>query len=131
MDSGSNAYQRSGPVRASVTSAKRTCSTNQTVRLRITPTTAAVMAESAPDRRLLARSCSTNGAPAKIRSIGGTKVTHVVSAEPSTAAATGENGAGSRHAPRKPTNCVTLMSGPGSVSARPRPSTISGALIQR
>ena len=34
---------------------------------------------------------------------------------------------GSRQAPRKPTNCVTLISGPGSVSARPRPSTISGA----
>ena len=71
------------------------------------------------------------GAPAKISSIGGTNVTHVVSAEPITPAATGENGAASRYAPRKPTNWVTLMSGPGSVSASPRPSTISGAVIQR
>ena len=95
MASGSNAYQRSGPARISSTSANSTCSANQTVRLRITPTTAAVMAASAPDRRRLARSCSTNGAPAKISSIGGTKVTQVVSAEPSTALVSGENGSGS------------------------------------
>ena len=100
------------------------------MRLRITPTTAAVTADSAPDRRWFERSCSTNGAPAKISSIGGTKVTQVVSAEPITALATGEKGSGARNAARKPTNCVTLISGPGRVSARPRPSTISGALIQ-
>ena len=126
----SKAYQRSGPARISTTDANSTCSANQTVRLRITPTTAAVTAASAPDSRWLARSCSTNGAPAKISSIGGTKVTQVVSAEPSTALVTGENGSGLRQAPRKPTNCVTLISGPGSVSAKPSPSTISGAVIQ-
>jgi len=62
--------------------------------LRITPTTAAVTAVSAPESRGLERSCSMNGAPAKMSIIGGTNVTQVVSAEPMTAAATGENGAG-------------------------------------
>ena len=44
----------------------------------MTPTTAAVMAASAPDSRRLARNCSTNGAPAKIHSIDGANVTQVV-----------------------------------------------------
>ena len=43
---------------------------------------------------------------------------------------TGGNGAASRKPARKPTNCVTRISGPGVVSARPSPSTISGAVIQ-
>ncbi len=128
--SGSNAYQRSQPVCRSVTWPNSTCSANQTDRLRMTPTTAAVIAASAPDSRRLARNCSTNGAPAKIHSIDGTNVTQVVIAAPSTPAVTGENGAASRKAARKPTNCVTRISGPGVVSARPRPSTISGAVIQ-
>ena len=92
--------------------------------------TAAVIAASAPESRRLARNGSTKGAPAKIQSIDGTKVTHVVIAAPRTPAVTGEKGAASRKAARKPTNCVTRMRGPGVVSARPRPSTISGALIQ-
>ena len=96
----------------------------------MTPTTAAVMAASAPDSWRLARNRSTNGAPAKIHSIDGTNVTQVVIAAPSTPAVSGENGAASRNAARKPTNCVTRISGPGVVSARPRPSTISGAVIQ-
>ena len=96
----------------------------------MTPTTAAVIAASAPDRCRLARSGSMNGAPAKIHSIDGTNVTQVVIAAPIMPAAIGENGAASRKAARKPTNCVTRISGPGVVSARPRPSTISGAVIQ-
>ena len=32
---------------------------------------------------------------------------------------------GSRQAARKPTNCVTMISGPGVVSAMPSPSSIS------
>jgi len=47
----SNAYQRSGPARISVTFGNSTCRANQTVRLSTTPTTAAVIAASAPDRR--------------------------------------------------------------------------------
>ncbi len=96
----------------------------------MTPTTAAVMAASAPASRRLPRSSSMNGAPAKIHSIDGTNVTQVVSAAPSSPATSGVNGAASRNAARKPTNCVTRISGPGVVSARPRPSTISGAVIQ-
>ena len=71
-----------------------------------------------------------NGAPAKIHSIDGANVTQVVMAAPRTPAVTGENGAASRNAARKPTNCVTRMSGPGVVSASPSPSTISGAVSQ-
>ena len=50
----------------------------------MTPTTAAVIAASAPDSRRLARSGSMNGAPAKIHSIDGVNVTHVVIAAPRT-----------------------------------------------
>ena len=96
----------------------------------MTPTTAAVMAASAPESWRLARSRSTKGAPAKIHSMDGTNVTQVVMAAPSMPAMTGEKGAASRNAARKPTNCVTRISGPGVVSARPSPSTISGAVIQ-
>ena len=32
---------------------------------------------------------------------------------------------GARNAPMKPTNCTTMISGPGVVSAMPRPSSIS------
>ena len=60
----------------------------------MTPTTAAVIAASAPASRRLPRSSSMNGAPAKIHSIDGTKVTQVVSAAPSSPAVSGENGAG-------------------------------------
>ncbi len=126
----SNAYQRSGPPCISVTLPNNTCSANQTDRLRITPTTAAVMAASAPASFRLPRNSSMNGAPAKIHSIEGTNVTHVVNAAPSTPAVSGVNGAASRKAARKPTNCVTRISGPGVVSARPSASTISGAVNQ-
>ncbi len=94
--SGSKANQRTGPNHSSRTWPNSTCSANQTDRLRMTPTTAAVMAASAPDSRRLERSCSTNGAPAKIHSIDGTKVTQVVSAAPRMPPASGENGRGSR-----------------------------------
>ncbi len=64
----------------------------------MTPTTAAVIAASAPESLRLARSCSTNGAPAKIHSMDGVNVTHVVIAAPIIPAATGANGAASRNA---------------------------------
>src|SRR3546814_576249 len=65
----------------------RTCSNrvwipNQTARLRITPTTAAVIAESAADNARLPRSRSMNGAPAKIHRKHGRKVTQVVRIAP-------------------------------------------------
>ena len=55
------------------------------------------------------------------------KVTQVVSTAPNVAAASGSSAPASRYAPRKPTNCVTMISGPGVVSAMPRPSSISPA----
>src|SRR6185312_2140287 len=126
----SKAYQRRGPACISVTLPKSTCRANHTDRFRMTPTTAAVIAASAPDSLRFARKGSTNGAPAKIHNMDGTKVTQVVITAPRTPAVIGEKGAGFRNAARKPTNCVTRMSGPGVVSASPSPSTISGAVIQ-
>ena len=115
------------PECMAVTSPNSTCNANQTDRLRITPTTAAVIAASAPASLRLPRSSSMNGAPAKIHSIDGTKVTQVVIAAPSSPATSGVNGAASRKAAMKPTNCVTRINGPGVVSASPSPSTISDA----
>src|SRR3546814_11497181 len=97
----------------------RTCSNrvwipNQTARLRITPTTAAVIAESAADNARLPRSRSMNGAPAKIHRKHGRKVTQVVRIAPKVAATSGGSPVASRKAARKPTNCVTLIDGPGA-----------------
>src|SRR5215831_18286224 len=54
-------YQRSGMV-----SRKIVCSANQIARLRMTPTTAAVMPARAPDNGLLSRKRSMKGAPSPI-----------------------------------------------------------------
>ena len=103
---------------------------NQIARFKITPTTAAVMAESAALSALLPRSFSTNGAPRKIQRKHGVKVTQVASRPPSVPASMGESGPGSRNAAMKPTNCSTMISGPGVVSAMPSPSSISPGLSQ-
>ena len=55
----------------------------------------------------------------------GTKVTQVVSTPPSAPASRGGRAPGARKAPMKPTNWTTMISGPGVVSAMPRPSSIS------
>ena len=70
--SGSKAYQRSWPQCVSITRPNSTYSANQTNKFSTTPTTAAVIAASAPAKLLLPRSCSMNGASAKIYSIAGT-----------------------------------------------------------
>jgi hypothetical protein len=57
--------------------------------LRITPTTAAVIAASAPASARLSRSRSTKGAPRKIHRKHGVKVTQVVSRPPSVPASSG------------------------------------------
>src|SRR5258707_15765774 len=72
------------------------CSANQIDRLRITPTTAAVIAVSAPASPLLPRRVSTNGAPRKIQRKQGVKVTQVASKPPSVAASIGDSVPGSR-----------------------------------
>jgi hypothetical protein len=107
-----------------------TWTANQMARLRITPTTAAVIAASAPATTRLPRSTSTNGAPTRIQRKHGANVTQVVSSPPRVPATSGESPPGSRYAARNPTNCVTMMSGPGVVSAIPRPSSISPGCSQ-
>src|SRR5919199_3474101 len=82
---------------------------NQTARLRITPTTAAVIAESAALRALLPRIFSTYGAPRKIHRKHGVNVTQVASRPPSVPATSGFSAPGSRNAPMKPTNWSTMM----------------------
>ena len=68
------------------------------------------------------------GAPRKIQRKQGVKVTQVASRPPSVPASSGDSVPGSRKAARKPTNCSTMISGPGVVSAMPRPSSISPRL---
>src|SRR6266404_2861210 len=72
------------------------CSANQIDRLRITPTTAAVIAVSAPANPLLPRRISMKGAPRKIHRKHGVKVTHVASNPPSVPASIGDSAPGSR-----------------------------------
>ena len=82
--------QASAPARSPYrNSANSVCSANQIARLRITPTTAAVIAASAADSALLPRRVSTKGAPRKIHRKQGTKVTQVVSTPPSAPASSG------------------------------------------
>src|ERR1700730_10425260 len=69
------------------------CSANQIARLRTTPTTAAVIVESAALTALLSRRTSTNGAPRKIQRKHGMKVTQVASNPPSVPASIGESAA--------------------------------------
>ena len=65
---------------------------------------------------------------AKIHRKHGAKVTQVVSDRAERPPPTqGSSAPGSRNAARKPTNCTTRISGPGVVSARPSPSSISPA----
>src|SRR5258705_12804508 len=62
---------------------------NQTARFKITPTTAAGIAESAPLRALLPRSDSMNGAPRNIQRKEGMNVTQVASNPPTGPASKG------------------------------------------
>src|SRR5262249_27227968 len=66
-----------------VSSRKMLCKANQIARLSTTPTTAAVIAESAPLSALLPRSTSMKGAPRKIQRKHGVNVTQVASSPPS------------------------------------------------
>ena len=96
----------------------------------MTPTTAAVIAASAPLSARLPRSVSMKGAPRKIQRKQGTNVTQVASRPPSVPASRGASAPGSRKAAMKPTNCSTMISGPGVVSAMPSPSSISPGASQ-
>jgi hypothetical protein len=78
----------------------------------------------AVDKRRLPRRRSMNGAPRKIQRKHGAKVAHVTTAAPIKPATAGSRPPGCWYAPTNPTNSVTMMSGPGVLSARPRPVTI-------
>ena len=96
----------------------------------ITPTTAAVIAVRAAVSTLLSRKRSMKGAPKNIQRKQGVNVTQVVSSPPNVPAMSGDSPLASRKAPMKPTNCVTMISGPGVVSAMPSPSSISPGASQ-
>ena len=72
----------SGPWSTRTARANKAWTANHKARLAITPTTAAVIPASAPDRRGLPRSRSTCGAPAKIHRKQGAKVTKVAISPP-------------------------------------------------
>src|SRR6185437_16631951 len=95
-----------------------------------TPTTAAVTPESAACNARLLRRASMQGAPRKIQRKHGANVTQVVRIEPITPAAIGDEPVWWKYAPRKATNCTTMISGPGVVSAKASPSSIWPAEIQ-
>ena len=124
------ASNESGNARTGTVWRKTVWIANQMARFRITPTTAAVMADKAAFSALLPRSFSTNGAPRKIHRKQGVKVTQVASSPPSVPASIGDRPPGSRKAAMKPTNCSTMISGPGVVSAMPSPSSISPGFSQ-
>src|SRR5262249_9922625 len=102
---------------------------NQIAKFRITPTTAAVTAESAAFSPTTLRSLSMKGAPTNIQRKQGANVTQVASNPPKVPASRGASDPGLRKAAIKPTNWSTMMSGPGVVSAIPRPSSISVGVI--
>ncbi len=89
------------------------------------PTTPAVMAAKAPESDRFDCKRSMNGAPRKTKVKHGAKVTQSVSIEPAMPPVMPDTGPGERYPARKPTNCSTRISGPGVVSARPRPASIS------
>ncbi len=91
----------------------------------MTPTTAAVIAPSAPASRVFPRSRSIDGAPRKMNRKLGTKVAHAVTIAPARPAAAAGSDPGSRNAATNPTKTTTRISGPGVVSARLSPTAIS------
>src|SRR5712671_6769962 len=76
-------------ARTGSTSRKTVWMANQNARLRMTPTTAAVIAESDAVRALLPRSASMYGPPRNIQRKHGTKVVHLASVPPSAPATIG------------------------------------------
>src|SRR5262249_60535749 len=90
------ASNNNGNARTGTVSRNTLWIANQIARLNTTPTTAAVMAESAALIALLPRRVSMNGAPRKIQRKQRVKVTQVGSRPPSVPASIGDNPPGSR-----------------------------------
>src|SRR5574340_332249 len=74
---------------APVACGQKACQAKNTARLRITPTTAAVMAESGAVNFSSPRVASTSGPPARMKKNEGRKVKKVATAAPASPAATG------------------------------------------
>src|SRR5204863_2976302 len=106
------------------TSSNSTWMPKVTARLAIAPTTAAVTVDNDAASVRFPRSRSTYGAPRKIQRKHGANVAHVVTVAPMIPATVGDSVPGCWYAPRKPTNSVTMISGPGVLSASPRPAII-------
>jgi len=87
-----------------------------TARLRITPTTEAVMPDRAADSHGKTKIFSICGPPTKMKRNEGRKVTHVVSAAHKTAAVAGGRDPGFSQPPTNPTNCSTMINCPSAVS---------------
>ncbi len=60
----------------------------------------------------------------------GTNVTQTVIVAPRTPASNGGRAPGLLYAATNPTNCTTMIKGPGVVSARPKPVAMSSVVSQ-
>ena len=109
---------------------QRTWWAKNMARFKITPTTAAVIADRGAVNPSLPCVASTTGPPAKMKMNEGRKVkkvTTVAANAPPRNRASGPD-TSFNQPPRKPTKATTMISGPGVVSPRARPSIICGPL---
>src|SRR5689334_13361471 len=96
---------------------QNTCQAKNSARLRITPTTAAVIPASGAVHRRSPWVDSTSGPPTRMKRNDGKKVKIVATvapAQPASASASGPKEA-LVHAPTKPTKATTIIRGPGVV----------------
>jgi hypothetical protein len=117
-----------GPHDHAVLVSNRVLTAKYTARLAITPTTAAVTPVSAAVL-VAAEPFHVGGAQEHEQEAGHER--HPVTSTDATMPATqGSRAPGLRYAPRNATNCTTMISGPGVVSARASPRTISPGASQ-
>src|SRR5215831_20120347 len=113
-------------------SGQSTCQAKKTARLTITPTTAAVIPVSGAVNLRSPCVVSTSGPPSRMKTNDGRKVkkvTTVAAVAPAANNASEPNNA-LVQPPTNPTKATTMISGPGVVAPRARPSIICGAVSQ-
>ena len=127
VDGGEHRHvERQTEVAGSDGSRKNVCSANQIARFRMTPTTAAVIPASAPLSGLLSRSrLDEGGAEADPQEAGDEGAPGRQADRRACRRAAAARSRDARYAAMNPTNCTTMISGPGVVSAMPSPSSIS------
>ncbi len=111
-------------------SGQNTCQAKNTARLRITPTTAAVIPVSGAVNCRFPCVDSTSGPPRRMKRKDGRNVNKVATTaprQPASASAPGPSAAFVQ-APTKPTKATTMISGPGVVSPSASPSIICVAV---